>query len=64
MTGQLRKYLKDLYVNATILFNENLPTDQKLSFKIMKLMITKGNLNWIQNETTYEHLNHLSGEEN
>ena len=59
MICQLRKYLEKLYVNVTILFNDKLPTDLQFSLKIMKLFITKNNLNLILNETTYEHLHHL-----
>ena len=60
MVCQLRKYLKNLYVNVNILFNEKLPTNLQISLEIMKALITKGNLNLIHNETAYEHLNHLS----
>ena len=57
---QLKKYLEKLYLNVNILFNDNLPTNLQICFTIIKLLITKGNLNLIHNETTYEHLNHLS----
>ena len=60
MICQLRKYLEKLYVNKAMLFNDKLPTDVQISLKIMKLLITKGNVNLIHNETTYENLNHLS----
>ena len=60
MIHQLRKYIEKLYVNITILFNDKLPTDLQISVKIMKLLITKGNLKLIHNVITYEHLNHLS----
>ena len=53
MIFQLRKYLEQLYVNVTIIFNDELPTDLQISLKIIKLLITKGNLNLIHNETTY-----------
>ena len=60
MICQLSKYLEKLYVNITILIKDKIPTDLQISIKIMKLLITKGNLNLIHIETTYEHLNHLS----
>ena len=53
MICQLRKYLEKLYVNVTILFSHKLPTDLQISLKIIKLLITKGNLNLIHNKTTY-----------
>ena len=59
MICQLRKRLEKLYVNVTILFKDKLPTNPQISFEIMKLLITRGTLNLIHNETTYEHLNHL-----
>ena len=60
MICQFRKYLEKLYINITVLFNDKLPTDLQISLKIIKLLITKGNLNLIHNETTYEYLHHLS----
>ena len=57
---QLKKYLEKIYANVNILFNDKLPTDLHISFKIIKLLITKGNLNLIHNKTTYEHFNYLS----
>ena len=60
MICQLRKYVEKFHVNVTILFQDKLPTDLQISLKIIKLLITKGTLNLIHNETTYEHLNHLS----
>ena len=53
MICQLRKYLEKLYVNATIIFNDQLLTDLQISLKIIKLLITKGNPNLIHNETRY-----------
>ena len=53
MICQLRKYLERLYINITILFKDKLPTNLQISLKIIKLVITKGNLNLIQNETMY-----------
>ena len=47
MICQLRKYLEKLYVNITILFHDKLPKDLKFSLKIMKILITKGNLTLI-----------------
>ena len=60
MICQLRKYLEKLYVNVNILFNDKLPTDLQISFEIIKLLITKGNLYLMHNKTTYEHFNYLS----
>ena len=60
MICQLKKYLEELYGNVNILYNDKLPTDLQIAFKIIKLLITKGNLNLIHNQTTYEHLHHLS----
>ena len=60
MIYQPRKYLEKLYVNVNTLFKDQLPRDLQSSIKIIKLLITIGNLNLIHNETTYEHLNHLS----
>ena len=53
MISQLRKYLEKLYVNVTLLFKDELPTDLQVSLKIIKLLITKGNLNLIHNEPTF-----------
>ena len=61
MICQLRKYLEKFLVNITILFQDKLLTDLQISLNIMNLLITKQNLNLIHNETTYEHLHHLSG---
>ena len=54
MICQLRKYLEKFYVNVNILFNNQLPTDLQLFFEIIKLLITKGNLNLINNK---KHMN-------
>ena len=35
MICQLRKYLEKLYVNVTILFNNNIPTDSQISLEII-----------------------------
>ena len=59
MICQLMKYLGKLYVNLNILFKDLLLTDLQISFEIIKLLITEGNLNLIH-ESTYEHLHHLS----
>ena len=40
MICQLRKYLGKLYVNVTIIFNNNPPKDLKISLKIMETFIT------------------------
>ena len=57
---QLKEYLEMLYVNVNILFKDNLPTDLHIAFKIIKLLIKKGNLNLIHNKNTYVHFNDLS----
>ena len=59
MICQLKKYLEKLYTNVNMLFNNKLPTDLQIAFKIIKILITKGNLNLIHNKNTYEHFNHL-----
>ena len=59
MFRQLRKYLQEVYVNVTILFNDKLLKDLQIYLKMMKLLIIKGNINLIHDETIYEHLNHL-----
>ena len=56
---QLKIYIEKLYANVNILFNDKLPTDIHIAFKIIKLLITKGHLNLIHNQTTYDHFNHL-----
>ena len=60
MICQLSKYLEIFYVNFTILFNDKLPKDLKFSLKIIKTLITKGNLTLMPKEATDEHLNDLS----
>ena len=60
MICQLQQHIETLYVSVNILFNDKLTTDLQISFKIIKLLITKGHLNRIRNRTTYEHLNQLS----
>ena len=57
---QIKEYLENLYENMNILFDDNLPTDLHTVFKIIKLLIEKGNLNLIHNKNTYQHFNHLS----
>ena len=61
---QIKKYLEILYGNDDILFNDKLPTDLCISFKIIKLVIMKGNLNLLQDKNKYVHFNHLSKREN
>ena len=39
---QIKEYLEQLYENVDILFNNKLPTDLHISFKIIKLLIGKG----------------------
>ena len=43
-----------------IVFNDNLPTDLHTTFQIIKLLIKKGNLNFIHNKNSYQHFNCLS----
>ena len=57
---QIKEYLEHLYENMNILFNNKFPTDLHIAFKIIKLLIEKGNLNLIHNMNTYQHFNHLS----
>ena len=57
MICQLRKYIEQIYVNVTILFNENPPKDLKFFLKIMEILITKGNLTLMLKEAMDEHLN-------
>ena len=52
-----QKYLEKLYANVNIVFKKhNLPSDLHIAFEIIKLLIMKGNLNLIQNQTTHEYL--------
>ena len=46
---QVKEYLEKLYVNVNMLFNDKLPTDLHIAFKIIKLLIKKGNLNLTHN---------------
>ena len=57
---EIKQYLEHLYENVNILFNNKFPTDLCMSFKIIKLLIEKGNLNLIHNKTTYQHFNSMS----
>ena len=57
---QIKEYLEHLYENMNILFNIKFPTDLHIAFKIIKLLIEKGNLNLIHNMNTYQYFNHLS----
>ena len=50
---QLKEYLENFYVNVNMLFKDKVPTDLHISFKIIKSLIKKGNLNLIHNENTY-----------
>ena len=58
--SQIKQYLEHLYENMNILFNNKFPTDLHIAFKIIKLLIEKGNLNLIHNKDSYQHFNHLS----
>ena len=53
---QIKQYLEHLYENMNILFNKKFPTDLCIAFKIIKLLIEKGNLNLIHNKNTYQHI--------
>ena len=57
MICQLRKYIEQIYVDVTILFNENPRKDLKFFLKIMEILITKGNLTLMLKEAMDEHLN-------
>ena len=57
---KLKEYLEKLYENVNILFQDKLPRDLHIAFKIIKLLIKKGNLNLIHNKHTYVHFNYLS----
>ena len=61
---QVKEYLENLYENMKILFNDNLPTDLHTAFKIIKLLIEKGNLNMIHNKDSYQYFNFYQGKEN
>ena len=50
---QIKEYLENLYENMNILFNDYLPTDVHTAFQIIKLLIEKGNLNFIHNKNSY-----------
>ena len=51
---QIKEYLKKLFVNVNMLFNDSIPTDLHISFEIIKLLIKKGNLNLIDNICTFQ----------
>ena len=57
---EVKEYLDNIYENMNNLFNDNLPTDLHTAFKIIKLLIEKGNLNLIHNKDSYQHFNYLS----
>ena len=44
-----QEYLEKLFANVNTLFNDKIPTDLHIAFEIIKLLITKGNLNLIYN---------------
>ena len=52
--------MEKFYINHTMLFKDKLPQHLYTVFQIIKLLIKKGNLNLIQNKTSYQHLRHLS----
>ena len=41
--------------NLNMLFNNKLPTDLYTTCQVIKLLIKKGNLNFIHNRNTYQH---------
>ena len=57
---QIKQYLECLYENMNNRFNNKFPTDLCIAFKIIKLLIEKGNLNLIHNKNTYQHFNSMS----
>ena len=57
---QIKEYLEHLYEHMNILFNDKFPTDLHTEFKIIKLLIEKGNLNLIHNKNMYQHFNSKS----
>ena len=57
---QHKEYLEELYANDNMLFKDKLPRDLLIAFKIIKLLIKKGNQNLIHNKNTYQHLHYLS----
>ena len=56
----IKQDLEKLYVNDNVLLNNKLLTDLYISFQIIKLLIKRGNLNFIHNQNTYEHFHDLS----
>ena len=57
---QIKEYLEHLYEHMNILFNDKFPTDLHTEFKIIKLLIEKGNLNLIHTKNMYQHFNSKS----
>ena len=57
---QLKEYLEKLYANVNMLFKDKLPRDLHIAFEIIKLFISKGNLNLIHIKNTFQHFNDLS----
>ena len=60
MVCQLKKYLEEIHAKFTKLFTDNPPKDLETYFKIIKILITKGNATLMPSEATDEHLNGLS----
>ena len=53
--------MEKLYINDNMLFKDKLPQDlYTTAFQIIKLLIRKGNLNFIHNKNSYQHFTHLS----
>ena len=52
--------MEKLYINHNMLFKDKLPQDLHITFRIIKLLIEKGNLDLIHNKNSYQHFNYLS----
>ena len=58
--SQIKEYLQKLYESVNMLFNDRLTQDLHTAFDTVKLLIKKGNFDFIHNKNTYVHFNHLS----
>ena len=58
--GKHKYQIKEYLENINILFNDDLPADLHTAFRIIKLLIEKGNLNLIHNKNSYQHFNCIS----
>ena len=54
-----RNILKS-YMSMLIIFSTAIFLEIHIAFEIIKLLIKKGNQNYIHNENSYMHLNHSS----